>query len=103
MTNSGLLQLSFNISVFNPYLGVDQFNNQSLQLQMQKAYSGVTYPIAWSAVNISANTLIIYLNYSDPATISQYSQKDTLLVSFKQGVPLLASQANNSANLQNAI
>ena len=73
ISSIGILQLSFNVSVFNPDLGVSQFNNLSLSIQMQKAYSVQTYHIPWTVVNITANQLYIFLNFSDPATVSMFS------------------------------
>lgn len=67
-----MLQLGFNMSMFSNYQGVSQFNNQSLQIQMIKAYSLETYPVSWNVTNVTANAVFIQLNFSDPATVSIY-------------------------------
>jgi hypothetical protein len=61
---------------------------------MKKAYSDLTYDIPWTVENVTERRITINLNFSDPYTISQYSEKDSLLVRFNKGAHILAKQEN---------
>jgi hypothetical protein len=82
----------FNASIFKEEHGIEQFNNKSLMLKMKKAYTDETYDIPWTVENVTESRIFIQLNFSDPYTISQYSEKDSLLVKFNKGAHILSKQ-----------
>ena len=60
-----------------------------MTLQMRKAYSEETYDLPWSVVNVTATTLNVFVNFSDPKIVSIYSEKDSLVVRFIKGSQLV--------------
>lgn len=70
---------------------------------MKKAYTDQTYEIPWTAQNVTNNTVTLWLNFSDPFTISQYSEKDSLIVKFNQGAQVISNQDSVDKLLQDAI
>jgi len=67
---------------------------------MKKAYTDQTYDIPWTVENITERRIYIKLNFSDPFTISQYSEKDSLLLRFTKGAHILAKQNDFEKELQ---
>lgn len=94
VSKEAILTIAFNVSVFNELMGTDQFNNKSLLIKMKKAYSDETYDIPWTVVGIERKKILIYLNFTDPKTISRYSEKDSLIVRFIKGSKVLAYQSD---------
>ena len=56
---------------------------------MKKAYTDDTYYIPWKVENVTERRIEISLNFSDPFTISQYSEKDSLIVRFIKGAHIV--------------
>jgi hypothetical protein len=61
-------------------------------LKMKKAYKDEAYDLKWRVENITKNKIFIWLNFSDPYTISQYHEKDNLVLRFQKGAHLLTKQ-----------
>jgi hypothetical protein len=59
---------------------------------MKKAYTDDTYDIPWKVVNVTERRIEISLNFSDPFTISQYSEKDSLIVKFIKGAHIVGNE-----------
>ncbi len=70
---------------------------------MKKAYTDLTYDVPWIVKNITQNKIVIWLNFSDPQTISQYSEKDNLLVRFEKGAKILTKQETLEQDIKNAL
>lgn len=91
VSKNAVLTIAFNVSVFNELMGTDQFNNKSLTIKMKKAFTDETYDIPWTVVGLSKSKIFIYLDFTDPKTISMYTEKDSLIVKFVKGSHILAS------------
>lgn len=57
---------------------------------MKKAFTDQTYYIPWQVVGIAKNKIFIYLDFTDPETISIFSEKDSLIVKFVKGSQILS-------------
>ncbi len=62
---------------------------------MRKAFGNqADYDIPWTVEKVKEKHIQIQLNFSDPKTISQYSEKDSLIIRFNKGAHLLSEEEN---------
>jgi hypothetical protein len=70
---------------------------------MKKAYTDETYDIQWKVENVTERRIEISLNFSDPFTISQYSEKDSLIVKFIKGAHIVRNDDQLEKVLQDQL
>ena len=59
ITNTGMLKLSFNVSIFDPAKGIKQFNESSLSIKLKNSITDEVKKVEWSPANVSPNFLWI--------------------------------------------